>query len=942
MPLHLVTGRVNAGKTGRMHGAVRDAAAAGRAVVLVVPTQPDAERASAELSLSSPRNVRVVRFERLVETAWVLAGDGRRLVTPAQRTALVSRALREERLSALPMTGERPGLISAIEAVVRARAESGMEGAARSAALRDLQRVASRYGRDLAAKHLVEPGEATLRLAADGILPFDTLVVHRFSDLSSSQEAFLTGVSRRGADVWVSLPWEAGFPATRALDGLRDRLAVEADDVEELPPSGAAHTNPGLAMLEDGLFGETRLLPRDAVVRFCVAAGEEAEAALAAGAARSLIDEGFEPEDVAVVFRDVERRRVALRSAFDAAGVPADHDVAWSVSRTPLGRALVAVLRCAAGAGDRRLMLAYLRGPFCDADQGRVDDLDARWREERIDDSRRMTFEAARLEGLTGAALRAARKVVREPSGPQSLSAWKRLVDALFVCAWPSGAVPSGPDAEMDAAAHRAILEVTRSLSEIGSSGGGSLEDVLTALDGTTVTPSSAERPGHVQVTEAHRLRGRRFGAVILGGLTANEFSPVARERPETAILERLGLGTGRDEAASERLLYYSVVTRARRRLVLMRTEIDSEDTPVRPSLLWEETLDLFRDPTPDAADEDEGLEPERLALADLVLCAPASGPRRRALRAAVAAGPSGPQTLPTTRGELRDPRVLGALASRERFSATEIQMYVECPYRWFYERAVEPSELDREIDARTVSTLAHRALSDFYRVLPARLGVRRVTRPLLPAALELADEVFDAQGRPRASTLEDEFDLDSARRRVRTLVTADADLLPGFEPLLLEHEIGGEGAGVRIGDFLLSGRVDRVDRCGDSLVVIDYKWSSLPTQKAIGAGTSLQVALYALAVDGLDLGRVVGGIYRSLAGDAGVGFRIGDELPPGSVRGPTAASIDDEEGPVAMAVRVASGAVAGMRAGRIDPMPASHSVCGRCAAAPVCEKAML
>jgi len=940
VPLHLVTGRANAGKTGRMHGAVRDAAAAGRAVVLVVPTQPDAERASAELSLSSPRNVRVVRFERLVETAWALAGDGRRLVTSAQRTALVSSALREERPSALPRAGERPGLISAIEAVVRARAESGTEGAARSAALGDLLRVASRYGRDLAAKHLVEPGEATLRLAADGALPFDMLVVHRFSDLSSSQEAFLTGVSRRGADVWVSLPWEAGFPATRALDGLRDRLAVEADDVEELPPSGAAHTDPGLAMLEDGLFGEARLLPRDAAVRFCVAAGEEAEAALAAAAARALIDEGFEPQDIAVVFRDADRRRGAVRSAFDAAGIPADHDVAWSVSRTPLGRALVAVLRCAAGAGDRRLMLAYLRGPFCDADQGRVDDLDARWREERIDDPRRMTSEAARLGGLTGEALRAARKVVREPLGPRSLPAWKRLVDALFACAWPSGAVPSGPDAEMDAAAHRAVLEVTRSLCEIGPSGAGGLEDVLTAIDGTTVTPSSVEHPGHVQVTEAHRLRGRRFGAVILGGLTAGEFSPVARERPETAILDRLGLGTGRDEAASERLLYYSVVTRARRRLVLMRTETDSEDTPVRPSLLWEETLDLFRDPTPDATDEDGGLETERLALADLVLCAPASGPRRRALRAA--AGRGGTQVRPTIRGELRDTRVLRALAGQERFSATEIQMYVECPYRWFYERAVKPSELDREIDVRAISTVAHRALSDFYRVLPARLGARRVTPSLLPAALELADEVFDAQGRPRASTLEDEFDLDSARRRVRTLVTADADFLPGFEPVLLEHGIGGEGAGVRIGDFFLSGRVDRVDRCGDSLVVIDYKWSSLPTQKAIGAGTSLQVALYALAVDGLDLGRVVGGMYRSLAGGVGVGFRLGDVLSPGSVRGPVAASIDDEEGPVAMAVRVASRAVAGIRVGRIDPEPASHSVCERCAAAPVCERSRL
>ncbi|MDP2182251.1 MAG: hypothetical protein Q8K99_06755, partial [Actinomycetota bacterium] len=91
MGLTVVTGRANTGKTGVVYTALEDAAARGQDATLLLPSEPDAERARSELAARLPVGVRIAQVDRYLATVWATHGDGRRIVTPAQRAMLLVR-----------------------------------------------------------------------------------------------------------------------------------------------------------------------------------------------------------------------------------------------------------------------------------------------------------------------------------------------------------------------------------------------------------------------------------------------------------------------------------------------------------------------------------------------------------------------------------------------------------------------------------------------------------------------------------------------------------------------------------------------------------------------------------------------------------------------------------------------------------------------------------
>lgn len=956
MGLTLVTGRANSGKTGVIYDALKATADTDQRPSLLLPSYPDVARAAAELSRTHPLGMHVEQFDRWVGEQWSLCGDGRTLVTSEQRMWAVADAIAGCRLDALAPSSTTPGFARLVSYVAQRASEEPRArldaGGARSTGDAEMVLLLKACRERLDAAGLIEPGEAALLFSLDPPAG-GPVFIHRFTDLGRAQEALVTALATV-RDVWVSLPWEQDFPATEALDGLVGRLSALGAHRHCPTPENEDE----LARFEAGMFRSPEPGPVAGAVAFCTAAGEEAESALVAERARAAALR-FGPDRVAIVFKDAGRHVERLRTALAGAGVAADFDVLVAAGKTPFGAALSRLMAAVSGSG-RTDVLAFLRSPFAGIDAAAVDDLDARWRALPGGDAARSRSDASRIGPGPGRALKLAGRVSAAPLSAASLKDWKELADSLFASAHTADSLREDPDAFVDAAAHRALLETVTRLVEVGAGRLGA-SDVLAALDEVRISPTTAEQPGHVQVTEARRLRSRRFDAVIVGGLTAGEFSAEGRSDVAAQTADRI-LGTTRPvEQARERLLFYDVCTRARRELVLVRQTADSEGTPKRPSVFWEEALDLYRAPDADASGEDEaGLLADTVQLSDLDRAAPALTPGRARLRSQAASGDvrcGEPHVVDAIRragarrGEIGDAETLALLAAREEFSATELETYARCPYRWFYERAVRPGALDVGLDARAHGSLAHRTLAEFYTVLPERLGEPRVTSRIAGAALDLAGSVFDemaaAPGVPAAMTLAEQDDLARTRRRVLDLVAGDETFLVGLAPERVELRFGtpdpahpdpSSAGAVDLGGFLLRGSIDRLDKGDAGLAVIDYKSGEVPKGADLVPERHLQVGLYAAVARQVMGQPVVAGLYRSLKSGAARGFWVKGEV---AEDGLTSTDAVPDAGAVAQiideSVRLARDAADGIRAGAITAMPASAKACDYCPAGGFC-----
>jgi ATP-dependent helicase/DNAse subunit B len=296
---------------------------------------------------------------------------------------------------------------------------------------------------------------------------------------------------------------------------------------------------------------------------------------------------------------------------------------------------------------------------------------------------------------------------------------------------------------------------------------------------------------------------------------------------------------------------------------------------------------------------------------------------------------------------------VLASLSTREEFSATELEVYARCPFRWFYERAVRPGGLDVSFDSLGRGDLAHRAIASFYSGLEAGLGVRRVTPETLGPALSRMEEAFDAaladSRTPGRRSLAEEDDVLRTRGWVRDLVESDQHFLPGFTPAHSEFRFGPAGPAtgtgpevpaLDLGGFRLKGIVDRIDEGESGLVVIDYKTGHTPTLARFGAEKVLQVPLYAAAVQTLLARPVVAGLYRGLRSGKARGFWRADVVEsPGLTSTDKVGGPDEVASIIESAVGTARDAVAGIRAGAIPVAPASDEACAYCAASPFCGR---
>jgi ATP-dependent helicase/DNAse subunit B len=895
--LALLVGPANAGKVATLLD--RYAAALDREPVLLVPNRGEVERIERDLLTRAPALVGgwIGTFDDLFELL-VRSGADRPVLTGLQRRLVVARVVAGTELAGLGASSRYDGFVETLTetvadleaATVRADELDG-----------DLARLYSGYLGELERLGVTDP-EGRACSAADRIgRDLDAwsgapVFVYGFEDLTGPQWATLEALAGR-TEVVVSLPYEPGRVAFAALERTATDLAeLAGGEIEELPAQGW-YEAPPLAHLERGLFTEARAEPPalDGAIRFLEAAGTRASLELVGEEILSLLRAGMPAQEIAVLTPSIDRLRAPLETAFGGLGVPFAVDGPIRLRRTPLGRALLGLVRFAWLEGSRRELFAFLRSPYSGMPRSRADFVEGRLRGRAVTGHERVEEETVRLLGHPVEALELLR------AAPSSVAGVRELARTMLRSAWGLERAPVEEAADLDLKVAEAIGSVLQDLEGFERLGGSvTREEIVAALERGRLFVRLRE-PGRVVVLDLLRARTRRFRAVFVVGLEDGVLPRRSVEPPflPDELRSELDARGGKrrrlvraDALSRDRYLFYTACTRPWAQLTLVREAATDEGRALEPSPFYEEVRSLF-DPT----DVERWTRRRRLSeLAWEPSSAPTERERLRSVAALAAEHPTAARALAASEGWTRqieralaaftrptalvNPVVLAQLRDTDRFSVTEVEQFGDCSSMWLLEKVVSPRTIDGEVDARLRGGVAHQALYRFYAGLPKRFGTDTVDSARLDEAVEFLGECLDEAiaGQVRLEVAEvDILELRAGLARdLEHFVRRDAELGLTLEPRRFEVSFGSERAapelqrGLDLGGFTLSGKIDRIDVDPFSArgIVQDYKSGEAYSAARTESEGRLQIPLYVLALRDLVGIEPLGGLYRSLSGE--------------------------------------------------------------------------
>ncbi|HET6496806.1 MAG TPA: PD-(D/E)XK nuclease family protein, partial [Thermoleophilia bacterium] len=213
-------------------------------------------------------------------------------------------------------------------------------------------------------------------------------------------------------------------------------------------------------------------------------------------------------------------------------------------------------------------------------------------------------------------------------------------------------------------------------------------------------------------------------------------------------------------------------------------------------------------------------------------------------------------------------------------YSATELERYVRCPFRFFAEyllHLAEPDEPEEDIPAHDKGTLLHQIFYEFYARRLREHADARIGDDEILAAYRVLAELAQGQCKdePYTGLLWDKFcerlvgagdDVPGLLRRFLDVEVETTRGPAACTPRHLELGFGhqrhrqtldpasrGEPVAIQAGErtIRLHGVIDRIDLNDETgtYCVLDYKSGSrVPSQKEIESGVSLQLPIYMLA----------------------------------------------------------------------------------------------
>ena len=969
MPLTLVTGPANAEKARVVLDALQ--AVADRHPLLVVPTRADALAYRRELAARGlVFNAEVQTWSGLARAMARAAGVRGRSIGSLARERVAALAVQRTRLKVVGASAQTPGFTRTMLAFFDELGELRVTPQRWTAAMRawgavDASRTA--YAADLAALYRAYHGSLEAIGRVDE--PMRTVAVHDalrmqplrwaarpvflygFDDLEVLQvDAIQTLAEHGGADIMVSLPYEAGRVAFAGRAGTyQELMALGAQEIV-LPPAAEHYAPQQRAVLHhlERSFLEAeaeRVDDPGAAVLLLAGGGERAELELVAAHVAQLIATGTPPAEIAIVLRRPERQAALVQRVLAGYQIPYTLARTVPLGHTALGRGALALARCALLDGTADDLLVWLRTPGLVKDTARVDRLEADVRQQGMTTARQAR---ARWEQGPWKLHELDRVRNAQRRGPRALC--ERLAaEALRLFTGPhrgQAAILSG--AERDEARVATVLRAA--LSELGALADADPELVpepaaLLALLAALEVPVNAGSDAADVVTVADPLavRARRVRALFVCGLQEGAFPAPGRpeaflpdaERRAVNAATGLRLALREDTLGAERYLFYAAISRPTERLALSWHDGTDDGRPAVRSLLVDDVLDLLD------ADACTRVQRRALGAAGFALSDDQTAPPAPTVHVAALADAEHEGATAATGGGidgLRDPTVLRELADRTTWSASALETWVACPVRWFVERLLSPEALLPDPEPVVRGELAHKVLEVALGAL--RDGDDAACGPLRPGNLPRARALAIAALQEYAAAHRISAD---PQRLAAALHRLQADILryldyaahagSAYAPSALELRFGGrddELPPVALSDELsLQGRVDRVDLSPDGTraIVYDYKGATATARARWQADGRLQLPLYLLALPQLLGVQVDGGLYQPLSGE--------DPRPRGLLRGNADPGLDcvkgdrtqdDDEFTAALhaARETALVALRELRAGRLEARPGS------------------
>ena len=675
-------------------------------------------------------------------------------------------------------------------------------------------------------------------------------------------------------------------------------------------------------------------------------------------------DQAVRPQDIAVVFRSLGDSAPLVSEVFGRFGIPVAIEAGTPMSRHPLLKALLGFLELQAEDWPFRRLLSVVSNNFfqpswpeaAEAEAFSATERMVRWlqiasgRDALLDALKRYADEPN--EDAAGDAAREARRERRRQQARRAATLLSRLAEALDRL--PSRGTPRQWSEALTKLTEELGLLRCEKIEERGEPGidrdeaslarvawdrlisGLEGEQQLAAWQGQRPPrfglselrrrvidllhvgqiPPSHDEVGRVRVLSAISLRTLSVPYLFVAGLSERAFPPSQRADRVYSETEYQRLADAKlpvvlraEQSQQEMLLFYEVVTRAEKRLVLSYPALDEKLQPLLPSpylpalqracgnVEVDEQVELSPVPKgPPLLNRDElrlhavaaALDGQPAELAAMLQSAELT-PVARNVLAAIEAIKSradrkqfGPFEGLLTTDAARE-QLAPQFGIDKCWSPSELERYATCPFRFFLERVlrVEPlTELALETDYAGRGRLLHETLARFHRGL-------RDDEAALEAILDSPDD-FEQQCAEIMGEILGELvridPLEAALQEVdrRTLLLLSSLYAGQYaayrkkwkamdhppQPAHFEVSFGqtetesdpisrAAPLEIRAGELVIriAGRIDRIDvgQTGDQTVftIVDYKTGEPPTPPKHGGeidGTALQLELYSMA----------------------------------------------------------------------------------------------
>ena len=766
----------------------------------------------------------------------------------------------------------------------------------------DGRRIASGIERDMIAHSVC--GQASCGPGADGVVAECLSRACGIEEFDEAVEAALRGVSQGFSPaeaevlrlcgetlaVYADLGLvEFGEAARVVCEALRKRFmsirvalgrplnAIESRFFDGLPLARVS--------VEDGEHCEISKAPASVSVRFGFPSGRYAEPLLINRSIDPFLAKG---ESVVVASRDPLGLFSSCCEYLANAGAVCSLRSRVPFPQTDFGRAFFAVRAFLSSDDWAASDLAdFLLSPFSGLSSAAAYAIDARVRADRL-----MTRDAIVSElREESRAFELLEEIVSDPEADILLGAFEDIVSSL------SNRSEAWRREQLCAVS--ALREVTSAARLVGAG----MDACIVLLGRASVPVARVLRPraasdstsygegerheppavSFIDYSDVGELSDSSSALVIAADLTSEAFPAADVDSAADSLLRKRGIVRTDSALSRMRRAFSTLEHMASEELFIVRCLNDSDAEPTYPAAVLEEFVDCYR-PDPSATDDIDNayaLPPcllgsisecgeEALAENERAGMPPASG-------SASIERPCAGEVSPEARPYVVLPRIVGGHVVEEPcLSPSQIESYLECPYKWFAQRRLRLETIDEGFGALQMGDFAHAAFKSFYAHFQEEVAPKVTDRTLSEARRIMSDVVdrhlaYQLTMKPTANRLIPKTELEQRqvadlKRKLLGFLPFEARLLPTFHPAYLEYDVA-QGSVTEYAGHPVVGTADRidVDEAGRA-VVLDYKASISPAydyaQRAESGAGKVQALIYAQIIR-RSLGlKVAGALY--------------------------------------------------------------------------------